>query len=338
MSIIINQALTLRALGALASVCVLFISLATRANGCAGASYEWERVSAAAQYPTGYNYPVFKVGNEMFAVRDVSWKSADGVSWRRSNLRNSGMNSAFQKYVMFKGAVYALGTMSGNSESMTLSSRIQRTRDGETWETVAEKSSLPERVFYGATVFHDKIWIFGGQFGGRGFSDVWSSTDAVNWTKEGDKMPWNGGDGLNAIVFRDRIFLIGQEKVWSSSNGIEWRLETAKMARNPVFISGYSAAVFDDKIWLVGINRNGTFQSGVLCSDDGRSWSESSAPWSARGAVAVWVANDSLYMTGGKSSYVENGETKFVYSNDIWKVNRARRMSAMRIGLEARLD
>ena len=29
-----------------------------------------------------------------------------------------------------------------------------------------------------------------------------------------------------------------------------------------------------------------------------------------------------MYLTGGKSSYVERGETKFVYSNDIWTMRR----------------
>ncbi|MEQ1642968.1 MAG: hypothetical protein ABL959_05945 [Pyrinomonadaceae bacterium] len=46
------------------------------------------------------------------------------------------------------------------------------------------------------------------------------------------------------------------------------------------------------------------------------------APWSPRGAVAVWVFNNKLYMIGGKSSHTENGEIKFVYSNDVWSMER----------------
>lgn len=285
--------------------------------------YAWQNVTAKADYPTGYNYPVYIMDGKMLALNNGGWFSDDGKNWTKSPLPKSGLNSAFQKFVQFKGAIYALGTMEGNIEKMTLSSQISRTRDGKSWEIIAEKSNLPKRVFYGATVFQDKIWIFGGMFESQEFDDVWNSADGVNWKKVSEKMPWGKRENLKAVVFKNKIFLLGDKDVWSSADGLNWQLETSKMANNPVFISGYSAAVWDDKIWLVGINRNGTFQSGVLYSSDGKTWHEMNAPWTPRGAVAVWVFNDKLYMTGGKSSHVENGEIKFVYSNDVWAMSKA---------------
>jgi hypothetical protein len=68
----------------------------------------------------------------------------------------------------------------------------------------------------------------------------------------------------------------------------------------------------------VGANRDGTFSRAVLVTDDGRTWREQSAPWSPRGGVATWVFDNKLYMTGGKYSVTENGEIKFMYSNDVW--------------------
>lgn len=285
-------------------------------------NYVWQNVTAKADYPTGYNYPVFIVDGKMLALNNGGWFSKDGKSWTKSPLPKSGLNSAFQKYVQFKDAIYALGTMEGNIEKMSLSSRIARTRDGKNWKVLAEKSNLPERVFYGAVVFQDKIWLFGGFYDGKMFDDVWNSEDGINWQKVGDKMPWGARQNSKVVVFQDKLFLIGEVDVWSSNDGINWTQTTTKMANNPVFVSGYSATVFDDKIWLVGINRNGTFQSGVLYSEDGKNWHEMNAPWSARGAVAVWVFDNKLYLTGGKSSHVENGETKFVYSNDVWAMSK----------------
>lgn len=305
------------------AVLIFSVSIPACVKSAAGSEdYIWRNVTANAGYPTGYNYPVFVIGDKMFALNDGGWFSPDGKNWTKSGLPKSGLNPAFQKFVQFGDAVYALGTMEGNSEKMTLSSRITRTRDGKTWEILAEKSNLPERVFYGSAVFKNKIWIFGGMFDGREFDDVWNSADGVNWRKVGGQMPWKARQNPKIVVFKDKLFLIGDTDVWSSPDGTNWTLETAKMASNPVFISGYSAAVFDDKIWLVGINRNGTFQSGVLYSADGKNWREMNAPWSPRGAVAVWVFGNKLFMTGGKSSYVENGETKFVYSNDVWTMSR----------------
>lgn len=287
-------------------------------------NYSWQNVTAKADYPTGYNYPVYVVNGKMLALNNGGWFSDDGKNWTKSELPKSKLNSAFQKFVQFKEAIYALGTMQGNIEKMTLSSRITRTRDGKTWETVAEKSNLPTRVFYGATVFQNKIWIFGGIFENQEFDDVWNSSDAVHWQKASDKMPWGKRQNLKAIVFKNKLFVIGDNDVWSSADGTNWQLETSKIANNPVFVSGYSVAVWDDKIWLVGINRNGTFQSGALYSADGKNWHEMKTPWTPRGAVAVWVFDDKLFMTGGKYSFVERGETKFVYSNDVWALEKVK--------------
>ncbi|MEO7660668.1 MAG: hypothetical protein ABIV48_13720, partial [Pyrinomonadaceae bacterium] len=86
---------------------------------------------------------------------------------------------------------------------------------------------------------------------------------------------------------------------------------------------GGTPVVFDNKLWFVGANRNdGIFGNAVLVSDDGVAWQAQSAPWSPRGAVAVWVFDDKLYMTGGKFSETVNGEIKFIYSNDVWAMSR----------------
>jgi hypothetical protein len=89
---------------------------------------------------------------------------------------------------------------------------------------------------------------------------------------------------------------------------------TRKLAGTPV--------VFDGKLWLAGANRGNGFESGMLYTEDGSNWTELKAPWSPRGGVAAWVFGDKLFLTGGKSSHTENGEIKFVYSNDVWALER----------------
>jgi hypothetical protein len=85
---------------------------------------------------------------------------------------------------------------------------------------------------------------------------------------------------------------------------------------------GTSPAVFDGRLWLVGANRDGNFTRAVLSTDDGTIWKEETAPWSPRGATATWVFDNKLYMTGGKYSVTENGEIKFIYSNDVWYLSK----------------
>ncbi len=245
----------------------------------------------------------------------------------------SGLNSAYQKYVQFKGAIYALGTMRGNYLDFTISTKISRTKDGKSWETVAEKSNLPTRFFYGATVFKDKIWLIGGFDGQRYYNDVWNSADGVNWTRIAEKTAWSPRN-TTVIVFKNKLLLMGGgvidgeknanpnsgNEFWTSEDGVNWTLTE----KNPKKKRGGTPIVFDDKLWLVGANRSdGNFDSAVLVSEDSINWRELPAPWSPRGATAVWIFGDKLFMTGGKYSFTENGEIKFVYSNDVWAMSKS---------------
>jgi hypothetical protein len=290
--------------------------------------YAWVKVADSAAFPRAYNFPVFTMRGQMWAFHhEGNWSSTDGLTWTKSELPTAGLNSGYQKYVQFKDAVYALGTMEGNYTNMRLSSRIARTSDFKHWEVLAETSQLPERVFYGAVVFDNKIWLMGGFDGRRYYNDVWNSADGVHWTKVLTGAQWSPRIVGAAVVFKNRIWIIGGglvdgeptdgragTEVWSSEDGINWRLATDKMAR----LWGASPVVYDGKLWLVGANRDGSFSRAVMVTDDGVRWKEEPALWSPRGGAATWVFKDKLYLTGGKYSVTENGEIKFIYSNDVW--------------------
>lgn len=312
-----------------------FIGLSSAALGCHSKSgdYVWQKVAASAAFPQSYNYPVFVMNGKMFAVQNGGWLSTDGKNWTKTTLTESGLNSAYQKYVQFKDGIYALGAMQGNYLKMRLSSRIMRTVDFNTWETLAEKSNLPRRVFYGAAVFKDKIWLVGGYDGKNYYNDVWNSADGVRWKRVAEKTAWTPRNVSRLFVFRDRLWFIGGgvidgektnnpnsgKEVWSSEDGVNW----LPIEINAPMGLGGTPIVFDDKLWLIGANRDdGNFANAVLVSEDGSAWREQSAPWSPRGGTVVWVFNGKLFMTGGKFSYMKNGEHVFVYSNDVWAMSR----------------
>lgn len=315
----------------------ILLIFAVSAAGCTGAkvsankgkAYVWSSVTEKAQFPEGYNYPVFVMDGELRAINNGGWTSKDGKNWTKTALPESGLNSAYQKFVQFKDAVYALGTMQGNYLDLKLTSKISRTKDFKTWEVLAERSNLPDRVFYGATVFRDKIWLFGGWDGKRYYNDAWTSADGVNWETVAERMAWSPRDlAGKVIVFNDKLWLLGggvidgernsnpnsDKEIWSSADGLTW---TQVAVSAPRKLAG-TPVVFDNKLWLAGANRGNGFESGMLYSEDGAKWSELKAPWSPRGGVAVWVFGGKLFLTGGKSSHTENGEIKFVYSNDVW--------------------
>lgn len=296
--------------------------------------YVWQNVTPSAEFPIGYGYPVFVLEDKtLLALNKGGWVSKNGKNWTKTALPESDLNPGYQKYVKFGDAVYWLGLTSGNYQGFTISSEIRRTRDGGSWETVAKKSNLPNRIFYSALQFKDQIWLFGGYDGKRYYNDVWNSADGVNWTRVAEKTGWSERT-TQVIVFKDRLWLIGGgvidgdkkrnpnagNEVWTSPDGIRW---SQVKINSPVSLGG-SPVVFDDQLWMVGANRNdGNFGNAVLTSADGINWRAVSAPWSPRGAAVVWVFGDKLFMTGGKYSYTEpNGEIKFVYSNDVWAMSK----------------
>lgn len=304
-----------------------------RARESLRAEYSWSAETPSAAFDGAYNFPVFVVRGEMWAFQPRGyWSSSDGRLWARSALASSGLNSGYQKYVLFHDAVYALGTMTGNYQDLHLSARIARTSDFRRWEVLASTSELPRRVFYGAVVHGGQIWLLGG-FDGHGyFNDVWRSDDAVHWTRVLEHAPWSPRNVDAAVEFQGQIWIVGggvidgqpepnpnaKREVWSSPDGVRWIRHRDRAGA----AWGGSPIAYDDRLWLIAANRNSTFAPSLLVTIDGESWREESAPWSPRGAPAVWVFGDKLFMAGGKYSVMENGAPRFIYRNDVWSMSR----------------
>lgn len=297
-----------------------------QANTTAPNQYRWVQATDKAGYKVGYNYPLYSIKNKLWAFHaEEIFSSPDGKTWTRSGLPSIRRDAYEAQYAKFGDAVYAFGRHSGNYEKMTFKPVVSRTTDFEKWEVLSEKSNLPGRIFADIVEFRGKLWLLGGFDTKNYYNDVWNSTDGVTWTRVAEKSPWAERNTYNRVlVFRDKLWLIGGGKidhppvddVWNSEDGINWTQVTDKMHLKSVL--GGTPVVYDDKLWLLGVNRNDTFSNGVLVSTDGKEWKEQSAPWTPRGGVAAAVLDGKLYMTGGKYSVTENGQIKFIYSNDVW--------------------
>ena len=298
-------------------------------NGGEDNSYLWTELTDNAGFPPSYNFPVHVMADGRFVAlhSEGAWQSQDGVSWAQTPLAPSGLNSAYLSYVQHDGASWALGLLQGNYQGFTIDPVVQRTADYAHWQILGRATALPQIVFYAVASFRGAMWMLGGFDGVRHLADVWRSADGMAWDRAATA-PWSPRTGAEAIVFRDRLYLIGggvidgpqANDVWSSSDGLSWRRETEAIAPERPF--GFSPVVFDNKIWLLGANRSGAFQSAMLVSNDGAAWQAQTAPWSARGGVAVWAYDGAMYMTGGKASFTRGGEIEFVYSNDVWAMRR----------------
>ena len=186
--------------------------------------------------------------------------------------------------------------------------------------TVSETQLLPSAKFSprcgaASVVFKDKIWILGGWAGGSdldGLNDVWCSSDGVHWSEATSNAEWSGRFGHAAVVFKNKIWILGPNDVWNSEDGIHWK----KVVSNPEWAprKRHTAVVFQDKIWIIGGLASGEWLNDVWNSEDGIHWTQvvSNAPWSGRASHSSVVFKDKIWVMGGWIGDAGNP------SNDVW--------------------
>lgn len=279
-------------------------------------SYVWTKLLDSAEWRKNYNFQMFSKNDTIWTFHpDGNWYSIEGKNWTKSVLSNPISNLAFLDYVMFKGAIYGLGYFKGNIEQYEFRPEIFKTTDFKNWTKISKTSNLPKRFFYHPFVFDNKIWIIGGEDESTKYSDIWSSEDAITWTKQKENLPFGKRSGSQIVNLKNTLYLLDND-VWSSTDGLNWQKVTDEIVMGEQ-IFGYSVQVFDNKIWLVGCNRNEQFSSQVLFSSDGKNWFTQTAPWLPRGGIAATVHKNKIYMTGGKYGGTPN-HPDFRYDNDIW--------------------
>lgn len=287
------------------------------------AEYMWTQLTDSAPWRKNYNFQMFSIRDTLWVFHpDGVWYSENDKDWRASPLPNVIGNLAFLDYVYFRDAVYGLGYLKGNIEQFRFKPEIARSSDLRTWTTVAEKSNLPRRFFYHPFVFKDKLWIIGGEDEHRKYADIWNSEDGINWIRQEDSTAFGQRSGSQVIILNDTLYLLDND-VWCSSDGLHWQQHTQEILKGEQLF-GYSAQVLDNRIWLIGCNRNAAFTNQVLYSSDALQWSTQTAPWLPRGGVAAAVHRGSLYMTGGKYGGTP-GHPDFRYDNDVWMLSKKQR-------------
>lgn len=283
-------------------------------------SYVWTKLLDSAAWKKSYNFQLFSCRDTLWTFHtDGNWFSTDGKNWIKSLLTNSISNLAFLDYVWFKDAMLGLGHFEGNIEHFTFSTKIYQTSHFTSWTVLSAKSNLPHRFFYHPFIFDNKIWIVGGEDKNGKYADIWNSPDGVSWTKQRDTTTLGKRSGSQVVLLNNRLFLLDND-VWSSSNGLDWEKVTGEIVTGEQ-VFGYAALVFDNKIWLLGCNRNGQFTSQVLYSADGKNWQSQEALWLPRGGIAATVHKNKIYMTGGKYGGTPN-HPDFRYDNDVWMLEK----------------
>lgn len=84
------------------------------------------------------------------------------------------------------------------------------------------------RAFHKSFILNNKLWVIGGinyedSMFSTPLSDIWSTSDGINWDKEADSsdLPWSAQQNGAYIVFDGYVWNF-HEKIWRSQDGVTW--------------------------------------------------------------------------------------------------------------------
>jgi N-acetylneuraminic acid mutarotase len=249
------------------------------------------------------------------------WSSADGANWTRSS------SGAFPvRDSPFAAVLNGRLWMFGGERSNRYFADVWSSADGVTW-TESTRGLLPSGRWGTAAAVHaGRMYMIGGQYAPAAvvsgrlqlfyYGDVWSSGDGENWTNNSPYAPYYEGSPL-AVSHSGALVAIApggdlapRPAAWSSADGIDWSTPVVNLAfprrNNAALVS------FNNRVWLIGGERDGTKLNDVWSSPNGRDWASvtSAAAFVGRTGHRVVAFNNQLLLIGGAT---QNG-----LANDVW--------------------
>jgi hypothetical protein len=179
------------------------------------------------------------------------------------------------------------------------------------WSNVADsvafsaRDSSPNACLF----FNSRVWILSGwRYENNTYhsrSDVWSSANGVDWTKELDSANYHPYSEF--IVFKGKMWAF-DSLTYSSIDGREWKIEATNI---PFKTAGRIVSIHDKLVCVV--------DSSIYYSKDGKKWKrrKGNSPWGVR----YWFGLHSFkgkiyYFGGGLGKYADPKSEK--YFNDVW--------------------
>ncbi len=179
----------------------------------------WVKVTTNPGWPAreGHQLVVFQdklwlIGGVNYEKRETKndvWYSEDGLNWFEAASTTPWSGRWDHEVVAFKNKLWLIG-------GMDLKGNVFRdvwvSENGKDWSLVTDNPLWSARQGHEVVVFKDKIWVvgrFNSPLEGGGDNDIWFSEDGVNWKKTKNNPPWEGREDHAAIVFKDKIWVLG---------------------------------------------------------------------------------------------------------------------------------
>ncbi len=242
--------------------------------------------------------------------------------------------AAFGYQSAYEAVVYA-----GNIWLIGKNGDVWSSAGGVDWALATGNAGYPLRGSVAAVV-HDsgdgeKIWVVGSSADGNTSSDVWRTSNGVDWEIVTLNAQFMDRDNHDAVSFNGKIFVYGGYRsnvyfsdVWSSADGINWTQEEQyNYYGNRAF---FSALVHGGKVWIIGgYSSIMGYSSDVMSSVDGINFNPvfSAAKFAPTRHHAAFSHDGRIWVIGGQTGanaynsqvwYSAEGETWVKTSDNLY--------------------
>lgn len=175
----------------------------------------------------GQTLPQYAPGPDVL-YNDV-WSSIDGKTWTQVTANAPwSPRGMIDRAVEFNGRMWLVG--GGTFQTPAHHSRqyyneVWSTTDGLNWRKDLAQAPWEPREYHSVAVFDNKIWVLGG-WHDYNLSDVWYSSDGVNWT-ELPNTPWPERHAPSVFVYDNHLWVTGGSGPKDSNDPQQdvWRLD-----------------------------------------------------------------------------------------------------------------
>lgn len=220
------------------------------------------------------------------AIAQDIWSSTDGISWKQEGTLPFLSDEIHP--VVFNNKIWVIAGANGalNNSIWSSSNGVQWVRqDTNTIVSGIQDAPWGSKYQFSFTTFKNKMWVLGGISATNSFTythDIWSSLDGITWVNEDtdsfvsgiQDAPWDQRQGHNALVFNDKLYILGGTNagpgnngyvpvndIWSSTDGVHWNLVLAHAPWAAHNLNGssfadvryyHSSFVLNNNIFLIG--------------------------------------------------------------------------------------
>jgi N-acetylneuraminic acid mutarotase len=301
-------------------------------NNNSGGARAWSQLLSAGAFAARDGFPLLAFNGQLWIIGGHSysygtsgtdvywndvWSSSDGITWTMQTSSANFSPRTLHTGLVFDNKMWILGGSRDTSYDML--NEIWSSSDGITWTQVSANPVFSGRYHHRAAVMDNKMWVSGGT---GWLNDVWYSSNGQSWTQAVTNASWPPRIGNGFISHENKLWVIngyfGDGETWSSPDGASWTIVPSGNSALPRGSHFFGCVVFDNKMWVVGGNRQDrwgfvTDSNTSYYSANGSNWTESSATpsFTARHRHGTAVLNNKLYVVGG-------GTTASGYLNDVW--------------------